>query len=323
VGRAGASWEALGSGVVLRVSDPRALATARRLVERELEAIDRACSRFRADSELSRANDLAGRPVRVSPLLAEAVELALSAARATDGDVEPTVGRALERAGYDCDWRLLPAPAGEPAPPAITLRMLPAWRAVTLDRATSTLKVPPGVRLDLGATAKALAADRAAATVFASTGCGVLVSLGGDIASSGPSPAEGWEIRVTDDHRSRPSAPGQTVSIDSGGLATSSITVRRWSHRGHTMHHLIDPATGAPARTPWRTVSVAAANCAQANIAATAALLRSHAAPGWLAELHLPARLQADDGSVVTVGGWPAEDPATGQGLERKQAVRS
>ena len=112
---------------------------------------------------------------------------------------------------------------------------------------------------------------------------------------------------MTDDHRSDPSAPGQTISIRSGGLATSSTAVRRWSHGGQTMHHIIDPATGAPVRETWRTVSVAAADCTEANIATTAALVRAGAAPDWLAALGLPARLVGWDGGVRTVGDWPAE----------------
>jgi thiamine biosynthesis lipoprotein ApbE len=319
-----ARWEALGSTVVLRLSEPAALAEARAQVTCELEEIDRACSRFRSDSELSEANARAGRSVRVSPLLAEALDLALAAAWLTEGDVDPTVGRALELAGYDRDWRLLAPARGEPAPTAITLRARSGWQTVELDREACTLRIPSGVRLDLGATAKAWAADRAACAASSATGSGVLVSLGGDIATSGPAPRDGWPIRVTDDHRSDPSAPGQSVWIRSGGLATSSTAVRRWSHRGHTMHHLIDPATGAPASTPWRTVSVAAADCAQANIAATAALLRADAAPEWLAGLGLPARLHAWDGRVSTVGAWPAaEDLGEARDSQRERALAS
>jgi thiamine biosynthesis lipoprotein len=319
---ASARWEALGTTVVLRSTDTEALPHARTRVECELDEIDRACSRFRPDSELSRMNARAGRSVHASPLLIEALELALSAALVTEGDVDPTVGRALELAGYDRDWRLLAVPRGEPGPPAITLRARAGWQTVELDPAARTVRVPAGVRLDLGATAKAWAADRAAAAASAATGGGVLVSLGGDIATSGPAPPGGWQIRVTDDHRSDPSVPGQTVAIRSGGLATSSTAVRRWSHGGHTMHHIIDPATGAPARTSWRTVSVAAADCAQANIAATAALVRADAVPQWLAGLGLPARLQRWDGRVTTVGDWPVESSGEDldQGRERTVA---
>jgi thiamine biosynthesis lipoprotein len=301
------SWEALGSTVVLAVTDSGAAPQARSLCESELAAIDLACSRFRPDSELSRLNARAGRPMRASALLIEALEVALRAAELTGGDVDPTVGRALELAGYDRDWRLLDAPAGEPEAPTVTVRVRAGWQEVALDRATAWIRVPAGVRLDLGATAKAWAADRAASAAAATSGCGVLVSLGGDIATSGPAPDGGWRIRVTDDHRSDASAPGQTVSIACGGLATSSTAARRWSHRGHTMHHIIDPATGRPARSRWRTVSVAAATCTDANIATTAAFMRGDAAPAWLAQLGLPARLVDRHERVTTVGDWPAE----------------
>ncbi|HYM46817.1 MAG TPA: FAD:protein FMN transferase [Solirubrobacteraceae bacterium] len=311
-----ASWEALGTSVVLRLTDPRALDRARAAVERELEQIDRACSRFRADSEIVRVNAGGGRAVRVSPLLAEALALALRAAELTAGDVDPTVGTALVLAGYDRDWRLLDPPdarpasatarRGEPAPtPAVEVRIESGWRTVALDRDGRSVRVPAGVTLDLGATAKAWAADRAVRAAARTGGCGALVGVGGDIATSGPAPEGGWRIRVTDDHRSETTAPGQTVSIRSGGLATSSTAVRRWSHAGRTMHHIIDPATGAPVPATWRTVSAAAASCADANIATTAAIVRGATAPDWLEELGLPARLVDEDGRVQTVGDWP------------------
>jgi FAD:protein FMN transferase len=301
-----ASWTALGTGVVLRVSDAAALQPARAAVEQELDAIDLACSRFRADSELSLLNARAGRPTHASPLLLEALTVALEAAAITEGDVDPTVGRALELAGYDRDWSLLEAPAGEPAPaPRLRARVLSNWRAIRLDEASATVCLPRGMSLDLGATAKAWAADRAAASATLATGCGVLVGIGGDIATAGAAPIGGWQIRVTDDHRSGPTAPGQTVSISSGGLASSSTAVRRWSHEGHTMHHIIDPRSGSPVGDTWRTVSVAAASCAEANIATTASLVRALAAPAWLEQLGLPARLMSRDGGAVYVGGWP------------------
>jgi thiamine biosynthesis lipoprotein ApbE len=323
-----ASWQALGTSVELVLTDSGGLARARAIVERELDEIDRACSRFREDSELAHANAHAGRAVRVGPLLIEAIEVALRAAELTDGDVDPTVGAALVLAGYDRDWRLLQPPAHDPTTsagvpdrpedspaargretvardPRVLATVRTGWEAVELDRDRATLKVPAGVKLDLGATAKAWAADRASRAVHDATGCGVLVSLGGDISTAGPSPRAGWRIHVTDDHRSGPSAPGQTISIAGGGLATSSTTVRRWRHEGRTMHHIIDPATGSPAADVWRTVSVAAIDCADANIAATAAIVRGPRAPDWLAGLRLPARLVGRGGDVLTVGSWP------------------
>jgi thiamine biosynthesis lipoprotein len=276
-----------------------------------------------------RVNAAEGRTIRVDALLVETLDLALRAAKLTDGDVDPTVGAALVFAGYDRDMRLLDRipPAGEgghggarPSAaigPRLRATLLSGWSAVELDRERRTIRIPRGVKLDLGATAKAWAADRAARAIHAALGCGVLVSLGGDISTAGPGPSRelagsseqtGWRIHVTDDHRSDPGAPGQTVSIASGGLATSSTTARRWRHREQTMHHIIDPASGAPAEEVWRTVSVAAGDCVDANIAATAAIVRGARAPEWLAGLGLPARLVAREGKVLTVGAWPAED---------------
>jgi FAD:protein FMN transferase len=306
-----ASWQALGTTVVLRVTDAGALDAAREAATSELAHVDRACSRFRDDSDLSRANAHAGRAVRVDPLLLDALEVALRAARLTDGDVDPTLGRALELAGYDRDWQLLRERADDvPRRPEVVVSLVAAWPRVRVDRASTTVCVPRGAQLDLGATAKAWVADRAAAAAAAAGGCGALVGVGGDIAASGPAPAAGWLIHVTDDHRSDPSAPGQTVRIRSGGLATSSTAVRRWKRAGRSVHHIIDPRTSQPAPDIWRTVSVAAADCTQANIAATAAIVRGERAARWLEQLGLPARLVAWDGRVRALAGWPAP-PAT------------
>ncbi len=312
-----AHWETWGTSVVLRVTDSALLAQARAIVERELERIDLACSRFRADSDLARVNALAGgRPVRVAPLLVAALQVALRAAELTDGDVDPTVGAALMLAGYDRDWSLLePAPAGEGpalhAAPVVHARLRSGWRTVQLDLVRHTVHVPRGIALDLGATAKAWAADRAAAAVHRHCDCGALIAIGGDIATAGPAPREGWRIHVTDDHRAQPDRHrGQTVSIQSGGLATSSTATRRWRHGSSTMHHIIDPATGAPAVGLWRTVSVAADSCTDANIASTAALVRGDTtAAGWLDRCGLPTRLVDRRGGILYIGDWPAVEP--------------
>jgi thiamine biosynthesis lipoprotein len=317
-----ARWEALGTSVVLRLTAPEPLPSARAIVAGQLDALDRACSRFRNDSELARVNAHAGgRPVRVAPLLIEALQVALRAAELTDGDVDPTVGAALALAGYDRDWRLLErAPNPIPAPlklaptPRLRAVVRSGWRTIELDRTRSTVRIPRGISLDLGATAKAWVADRAAQAVHAVCGCGVLVSLGGDIAAAGDAPGGGWRIHVTDDHRDGPEAPGQTIAITSGGLTTSSTAVRRWRKGAATMHHIIDPATGAPTQGIWRTVSVAAASCTDANIASTAALVRGAAAAPWLERQGLPARLVDRRGSVLRIGPWPADSPADNLG---------
>lgn len=308
-----ASWQALGTNVHLVVTRARVLAPARRLLAEDLAAVDAACSRFRPDSEIAALDHapqsrpgLTG-PVPVSPLLAEAIAVALEAARLTDGDVDPTVGAAMAAAGYDRDFALVP-PDGPPV--KLTVRKIPGWQEVHLDEETCLLSLPAGVRLDLGASAKAWAADKSAAKIAAELGGGVLVGLGGDIAVAGEAPPGGWRIRVQDISgrpEDPPTGPATVVAIRGGGLATSSTAARRWRRGGDVLHHILDPRTGIPAAAVWRTVSVAAASCTAANTASTAAIIRGEAAPGWLASLGLPARLVRQTGEIVTVGGWPAE----------------
>jgi thiamine biosynthesis lipoprotein len=167
--------------------------------------------------------------------------------------------------------------------------------------------LPPGVTLDLGASAKAFAADRFAGRIAAETGAGALVSLGGDVAVAGPAPAGGWVIGVDDDHAVPPEQASSYVAVDAGGVASSGIRVRRWRLGATELHHIVDPRTGRPSRSPWSTVAVAAASCLDANAASTAAIVLGPAAPGWLAARSLPGRLVRLDGSVLTVGGWPSE----------------
>ncbi|MFC7258228.1 FAD:protein FMN transferase [Streptomyces lutosisoli] len=308
---AAADWRALGTSVRLVVTDPALLDSCNLLLARQLAEVDATCSRFRPDSELAALDSSEGRPVKVSPLLAEALAVALRAAEATDGAVDPTVGSAMNALGYDRDFQLLQE---DGRPVRLTVRPVPGWRQVRLDRATGTVTVPAGVRLDLGATAKAWAADKAAAMLAQAAGCGVLVSLGGDTAVAGEPPAGGWRIRVQDATGpvDETPAPGSyaTVGVRSGGLATSGTTARRWRRGTHDLHHIIDPHTGLPAETPWRTVSVAAATCADANAASTAALVKGKNATRWLTRLGLPARLVARDGTVLTTPGWPQPEPS-------------
>ncbi len=184
------------------------------------------------------------------------------------------------------------------------------WRAVDVDRANARVRVPSGVELDLGATAKALAADRAAKRIGTEIGCGVLVNLGGDLAIAGEPPEGGWTVRVTDDHAASSAAPGQSICLREGGLATSSTTVRRWDGPSGTVHHIVNPQTGEPAEEVWRTVSVAAASCVDANVASTATIVGGEAALSWLRNQRLPSRLIRRSGEVVVLAGWPAEELA-------------
>jgi FAD:protein FMN transferase len=305
--------DALGTFATVMVTDPAALGDARALLDAELAAIDTACSRFRPDSELTRACAAGGHPVAVSPLLAEALSVALTAAKLTDGDVDPTCGQALVSLGYDRDFALARQDTSAPGqPPAPAPAPGGGWHGVILSAGHRQVTVPEGVLLDLGATAKALAADRAAAAIAAAAGCGALVNLGGDISVAGPPPEGGWLVGVADratfDSTTASVKSSQVIVLRDGGLATSSVLGRSWRRGRARLHHIIDPRTGLPARPYWRTVSVAARSCVDANTASTAAIVRGERAATWLARLGLPARLVRPDGAVVTVAGWPAAE---------------
>lgn len=301
---------AFGTSMQVVVTDPAHLDAATACVDGIVEAIDAACSRFRDDSELSRL--LAGHGGAegvVSPLLAQALATALRAAELSDGAVDPTVGAAVRNAGYSVDFGSV---AADGAAIPLIVQPVPGWRQIRFYPASRRVEIPAGIEIDLGATAKALAADLAAAAVGDLTaGDGVLVSLGGDVAVAGTPPPGGWHVQIAEDSRAEVTPDGETISIAAGGVATSSTTVRRWQRGGIALHHIIDPATGLPSDGPWRTVSVVAGSCVDANIAATAAIVRGGPALAWLESAGLPARLVDRDGDVVRVGGWPDPQPQT------------
>jgi FAD:protein FMN transferase len=295
---------ALGGSVRVIVTRPADLARAKAAVDKVVQAIDLAASRFREDSELSRLNARPNQEVVVSPLLTQAIAAALRGARLSGGAVDPTIGSAVRLAGYDADFASVPVDGAELK---LTATTIPGWQVVQFGEASRTVRIPRGVELDLGATAKALASDLAAvAAIKACSGGGVLVSLGGDIAVAGDAPAEGWLIQASEDSGAAIAESEETISIRTGGIATSSTTVRRWMRGGAVLHHIIDPATGQPANSCWRTASVIATTCVDANIASTAAIVLGRKAVSWLEANRLPGRLVDLEGSVHRVAGWPS-----------------
>jgi FAD:protein FMN transferase len=295
---------ALGGSVRVIVTRPADLARAKAAVDKVVEAIDLAASRFREDSELSRLNARPNQEVVVSPLLTQAIAAALRGARLSGGAVDPTIGSAVRLAGYDADFASVPV---DGADLKLTATTIPGWQVVKFGEASRTVRIPTGVELDLGATAKALASDlAAAAAIKACSGGGVLVSLGGDIAVAGDAPVEGWLIQASEDSGAAIAESEETISIRTGGIATSSTTVRRWMRGGAVLHHIIDPATGLPANSCWRTATVIAATCVDANIASTAAIVLGRKAVSWLEANRLPGRLVDLEGSVHRVAGWPS-----------------
>jgi thiamine biosynthesis lipoprotein ApbE len=184
------------------------------------------------------------------------------------------------------------------------VRSAPGWYTVVAEPGSRLIALPASVSLDLGAVGKAWAADRAAAAAAARIGSGVMVGCGGDVAVAGPPPDGGWPVRVAEHVGAQ---DWQDINVFDGGVATSGTSARSWRRGGRVYHHILNPSTGLPADTPWRLVTVAAASCAQANAAATAAVIRGSDGPDWLNGLGLPARLIAFDGRTVTVGSWPGD----------------
>jgi len=232
-------WDLWSTTARLVVTDPAALAEARRIADAVLERVELASSRFRPDSEILTKAPLFPVGALVSDTLAELMRLALAAAAETDGDVDPTLGNALGAIGYDHDIRLI---LDDGVPVRAIASPRPGWASVRL--VGNRLTVPAHLGIDLGATVKAAAADLVAEQITAELGCGVLVSLGGDIASAGPGPAGGWQVLVQD----APLDPSAHVTLAAGlALATSSTQKRRWTKAGRPQHHILDPASGLPA----------------------------------------------------------------------------
>jgi thiamine biosynthesis lipoprotein len=298
------AFRALGTTVFLAVREPTALLLCRRLADQVLADVDQVCSRFRDDSDLVRVNTRPGEWVDVDPLLVAAVEVALGAARATDGLVHPLLGRQLVELGYDRDFQLLVERA-DADPADLALPDLDAWRHVELDPA-GAVRIPAGTSLDLGATGKAWAADLIATALEDEVDTSAVISVGGDLRIARPD-GEPWPVAISE----HPGAdPDTVVTLDRGGLATSSTQVRRWTRAGVRRHHLLDPRTGGPAREVWRTVTAIGDTCTAANTATTAAIVLGDDATSWLGAHGVTARLVAADGSVRTVGDWPHERSA-------------
>jgi thiamine biosynthesis lipoprotein len=303
-GVAAAERAALGTTARVAIWPPYELPRALDAVDRQLATLDHQASRFREDSEISQMNSSESHTFFLSEGLAELLATALAAAQLTDGLVDPTVGGALIAMGYDRDFSavrkdLSDAPVvGTPAP---------GWTTIELDG--RLLRRPAGLVLDLGATAKGVGSDRSAhAARNAMDGGGVLVSLGGDLAVAGQSPQGGWPILVAEDPLGDQGPSGHIVRFHQGGVATSSVVCRRWRRGDRTLHHIIDPRTGEPARARWRTATVAAPTCAYANAASTALIVGGEEALDVVMSAGLPARLIGHDGSIRLVGSWPDLD---------------
>ena len=298
------SFRAIGTTATVVVQEPGAADEAEQLLAGELAALDLACSRFRQDSELQSVHANAGRAVTVSGLLFEALSVACDAAERTGGAVDPTIGNAIAALGYDAD--LAEVQSRPPAPPQ-ALGPVAGYQHVQLNPRDRTVRIPRGVRLDLGSSAKALAADRAAARIAARVGTGTLVSLGGDVAVAGPPPAGGWAIGIARESSTPAERVDQVVAIAQGGLASSATSVRTWRAGGRDLHHIVDPRTGDCVEPYWALVSATGSSCVEANLVTTASLVWGERALDELARFRQSVRLVRFDGQVFCLNGWPAE----------------
>lgn len=267
----------------------------------EVEAQERALSRFDATSDLSALNAAAGRWTTVGDRLFAALHAAVDARVRTDGRYDPTVLPALVAAGYDTTYdQLRPGNAGIAA----------GWRAgaaIELDHERRRVRLAAGAAVDLGGIGKGLSATTALAAIRdAGPGLtGALVDLGGDIAAWGSAPDMGpWWIAVADP-RNHARALG-ILRVHGGGVATSGRDRRRLGADG-SGHHLIDPATGSPAVPGPLAVTVIAQTALEAEPHATAlAITPVEEAPAYLADHpDLSAIVVPQDSPPFTVGRPP------------------
>ena len=271
------------------------------MLRAEMDELDLTCSRFRGDSELAQLHRQSGRPTHVSALLFELLTVAVGVAQKTRGAVDPTVGNAMAAIGYDRDFEQI---ADRPLRSSVPVRPAPGYTCIQLHDASRTVRLPPGVLLDLGSSAKAFGADRAAAHIAGRLGLGVLVSIGGDVAVSGQPPVDGWPIGIAVDSGTSPDETDHRVAIRQGGLASSSGQVRSWTLNAERVHHIVDPATGCSTPSFWNLVSVCGPTCVDANALSTAAIVWGEEATERLEPFGQAARLERHDGAVFTLGGW-------------------
>jgi thiamine biosynthesis lipoprotein len=299
--RATVQWTDWSCDVQITLERQAAIFGARALAMDIMARVGRAIDRFDPNSELSKLNRRAGLMTPVSSLCEEIVDAAVDAAKLTNGACDPTVGVHLAAVGYDRDIdevRFGDA-SGDRRPPASSR---PDWRRVRRNSAWHLIGVPAGCALDLGATAKAWTAQRCAREINAAFDTAVLVSIGGDIATAG-SPRRPWRVAVSE----RGDAPEQLVSLERGSIATSTTTLRHWTHGGRTVHHIMDPRTGRPSNGRWRTASVWATDAVRANAMSTAVIACAEDAESLLTLTQTAARLVDTNGQVRLFGGWPSD----------------
>jgi thiamine biosynthesis lipoprotein len=291
-------FAAMGTEIRLLVAGPALAAEA----EAEVAAFAAALTRFDDDSELSRLNADQRASVPASPLLCRAVAAAVDAAHTTGGLVDPTLLGALERAGYRTSRTGVPglpaAAALTEAPPRRPARPHGAHRWRDITAGAGVIHRPPGVRLDLGGTAKGLCADLLAERLAPSGP--FAVDCGGDARLGGAA----FPVAVASPFGG---GPVWTFDVHLGAVATSGLGERVWRDAsGAPAHHLLDPATGLPAWTGLASATALAPTAVAAEALAKAAFLSGPAGARRLLRRH-GGVLVHEDGGVEPLVRLPRE----------------
>ena len=285
-------------------------------IEFFLRLLHRKLTRFDESSELCALNSEPGEHCSVSPTLAVAIDAALWAARRSDGMVDPTLVRELERVGYATSRAdqpsagildaLAAAPERKPARP----REDSAWRRISVDAASGTVTRPQGVRLDTGGCGKGLAADLAADRLGGYST--FVVDSGGDLRLGGEQPVE---RRVRIDHP-LDQAAAHEFTLDRGAVATSGIKTRLWRTETGFAHHLLDPSTGSPAWTGVIQATSLGSTALEAETLAKMAFLSGPAGARDVLARH-GGLIVLDDGTVELCGALEAGVPTPAEAVAR------
>ncbi|HKA05002.1 MAG TPA: FAD:protein FMN transferase [Acidimicrobiales bacterium] len=262
-------------------------------IRRRIADLERRWSRFLPGSEVSALTARAGEAVAVSADTRLLVARAIEAWRLTGGAFDPTVLGSLHRAGYSQSFELGPRRV------ATTGLAVVGCTDITID--SSSVRLPAGTGFDAGGIGKGLAADLAVEEALAAGAAGVCVNLGGDLRVAGEAPAgTTWTIAV--EHPwSR--TPVVRLGLGAGAVATSTTLRRAWTIDGRDYHHLIDPATGAPAATDLTAATVVTGQAWSAEVLAKAVLLRGRERAFDVLDVHAEALVVGSDGAITTTPG--------------------
>ncbi len=311
IGMARAQFHAMGTTVSLLLPEEQ-VQVGTEAVQSLFAEWEQTLSRFMPESELSRLNSRAGHSVAVSPLLFMVLEKAIAAAQATDGLYDPTLLQNLHTIGYDRSFELIENASVQVNTNGHAVRKGGAWQQIRLNHEKQRVTLPVGVGVEFGGIAKGMAVDAALERLRDVGIATAMVNAGGDLAVLGVPPIEQqWDIAV----------PGKTQSwtlpLTHGAIATSGIARRHWQQGEQQRHHLLDARTGLPAQSGMWSVTVVAATCMQAEVAAKVAfVLGIQEGSAFLQQRGLPGMLIRENGNWTTAGPWPVEVILRGQKKE-------